>query len=65
MLLQYAFPDDLRIADNSEVDPPLRTEGVVIMLWPITYRSSATDVRDNDASPKLEPGPETRRFLVE
>src|SRR6266852_750079 len=33
------------ITDNSEVDPPLRTEGVVIMLWPITYRSSATDVR--------------------
>src|SRR6267378_4805835 len=37
---------------NSEVDPPLRTEGVVIMLWTITYRSSATDVRDND-----HPGP--------
>src|SRR6266478_1398842 len=40
------------ITDNSEVDPPLRTEGVVIMLWTITYRSSATDVRDND-----HPGP--------
>src|SRR5258707_13712870 len=38
--------------NNSEVDPPLRTEGVVIMLWTITYRSSATDVRDND-----HPGP--------
>src|SRR6266436_6527075 len=40
------------LADHSEVDPPLRTEGVVIMLWTITYRSSATDVRDND-----HPGP--------
>src|SRR5260370_40575830 len=45
-------PDSFRFADNSEVDPPLRTEGVVIMLWPITYRSSATDGRDND-----HPGP--------
>jgi hypothetical protein len=35
-------------ADNSEVDPALRTEGVVLMLWPITYRSSAAHVRDND-----------------
>ena len=33
-------PDSFRFADNSQVDPPLRTEGVVIMLWPITYRSS-------------------------
>ena len=38
----------LRVADNSEVIPPLRTEGVVIMLWSITDRSSAARVRDND-----------------
>ena len=43
--------DYFRIADNSEVDPPLRTEGVVIMLWPITDHSSAARVPDNDHPP--------------
>ena len=33
---------------NRKLILPLRTEGVVIMLWPITDRSSATDVPDND-----------------
>ena len=41
-------PDYFVLADNSEVDPPLRTEGVVIMLWPITDHSSAARVPDND-----------------
>src|SRR6266404_1221755 len=36
------------ITDNSEVDPPLRTEGVVIMLWPIIDHSFAARVPDND-----------------
>jgi len=37
-----------RLVDDSEVDPPLRTEGVVIMFWPITDHSSAARVPDND-----------------
>src|SRR6267378_1728145 len=40
--------DHFRFADNSEVILPLRTEGVVIMLWPITDHSSAARVPDND-----------------
>jgi hypothetical protein len=38
----------LRVADNSYVILPLRTEGVVIMTWPITDHSSAARVPDND-----------------
>ena len=40
--------DNFRFADKSEVILPLRTEGVVIMLWPITDHSSAVRVPDND-----------------
>ena len=40
-------PDNFR-HDKSEVILPLRTEGVVIMLWPITDHSSAVRVPDND-----------------
>ena len=48
LFIQVAANDSFRIADNSEVDPPLGTEGVVIMLWPITDHSSAARVPDND-----------------